>query len=242
MQTHVPRRSVRASGAVLGAALSILSFQADRAEAQQAPVNVGPRWACRPADAGHSANVSMTIGKTQMSVHCTPLNVTITTNTGRVFVIGNPQPNGGSSASEQISATSPAYSASMTASDLNNQYIEMIEKSLSVDEGTTSGTMNVGDRWVCRPTDAAHPQNAVTTDAAKTPLSCRAVNLSMRMSTGQMIVIGHTHSMPKSDTKTDTAEIAPPSSAGLTPEQMAANWNASIYRIFDIATSAAGGG
>jgi hypothetical protein len=241
MQTDVPRRTVRASGAAVGAALSILSFQAGRAEAQEAPVNVGPRWACRPADAGYGANVSMTNGKTQISLHCTPLNVTITTSTGRVFVIGNPQPDAASSTSEQISVTSPVSSGTMTASDVNGQWVDMIKKSLSVDEGT-SGTMNVGDRWVCRSADAAHPQNAVTTEAAKTPLSCRAVNLSMRMGTGQMIVIGHTHPMPKSDTKTETAEIAPPSSAGLTPEQMAANWNASVNRIFDIATSAAGGG
>lgn len=247
MPNHTPRRIVCASASTLAAALSILSFQPAGAQAPspQAQVNVGPRWACRPADSTYAPNASLTHEGKQLSAHCVPLNVTITTSTGRVFVIGNPQQNGASSAGEQITVTSPTYTATMTASDVHNQWVDAIRKSLSVEQASgdsSAGPMMVGDRWVCEPVSAAHPQNAVTTDASKTPLSCREVNLAVKMPSGRMMVIGHTHSVPKKDTNTETAELAPPSSAGLTPQQMADNWNNSVYRIFDIATSAAGGG
>jgi hypothetical protein len=233
----------RASAAMLGAVLSVLSFQTAGAQGPQGAVNVGERWACRAADAGHPANIALTGGAKEMSLHCIPINVTLTTSTGRVFVIGNPQTGGASNASEErISVASPAYAGSVTASDLNDQWVEMIRKGLAVDPGAGTGTINVGDRWVCRPADANHPQDAAATGGTPaTPLSCRAVNFSMRTSGGQLIVIGHPQTArAKADTNEQTAAItAPDYSGALTSAQINDRWNASVNRVFNIADSAA---
>jgi hypothetical protein len=231
------------------ASLATLTVQQARADAPspQPAVYVGERWVCRPADASNAANAVMASGTQQL--HCRPINVTLTTSSGRVYVIGKPQTDA-SGGEERVSVTSPAYTGGVTGKGLNDSWIDMVKKGLAVGETSSNGVVNVGDRWVCRPADADHPSNASMPSAgAAVPLSCRAVNFSMQTSSGQLIVIGHAQAKAKpsvsakDDTKEQTAPMSAPSYAsGLTVEQMNDSWNAYVNRVFDIATSAAGGG
>jgi hypothetical protein len=226
----------RRTALVAAAALVILSLTA-RADAQadQGAIHVGERWVCRPADAAHPANATSTNSKA--SVHCMPINATMTTSSGRVIVIGTPQTN---AAAEQVTVQVPSAMGGMTPVQMNQRYVEMMRKSLQIEGTGANGTINVGDRWVCRPVDAGHPQNAAM-NASATPLSCRAVNFSMTTASGQRVVVGHPGQSPTSvDTTEETGTIAAPNySNALTPAQLNEVWNQSVYRVFNIADSAA---
>jgi hypothetical protein len=182
-------------------------------------------------------------------LRCRPINGTLTTSSGRVYVIGKSQADA-SGGEERVSVTSPAYTAGGTTKDLHDSWIDMVKKGLVVEETSSNGVVTVGDRWVCRPSDTGHPSNASMSSAgAAVPLSCRAVNLSMQTSSGQLIVIGRVQAKakpsvnPKDDTNEQTAPMSAPSYAsGLTVAQMNDSWNAYVNRVFNIATSAAGGG
>jgi hypothetical protein len=196
------------------------------------PIYVGERWLCRPPDASTTANGTMAGGTEPL--RCTPLNVTLTATNGQVDVVGNPQADA-SGNEERISVTSPNYTGTISGKDLHDSWVDMVKKGLQTGE-----TVNVGDRWVCRRADAGHPANASMTSAgAGVPLSCRSVNGTIQTSTGQMIVIGSVRARPPSAAPMMTS---PPYSSGLSVEQQNANWNAYVNRVFDIATSAAGGG
>jgi hypothetical protein len=235
MRRHVPRAGALAIGVALGALSLAAEAGAQAPPTHQGAIHIGERWVCRPADAGHPANASSTNSKTSM--HCTPINATVTTKSGRVIVIGTPETN---AATEQVSVTIPA-TGGMTAIELNQRYVEMMRKSLEVEGPHKKGAINVGARWVCRPVNGTHPQNAAL-NAPATPLSCRAVNFSMTTTSGETIVVGHPAQVPTSvDTTEETGTIAAPNYAGtLTSEQQSAAWNDSVYRVFDIADSAAG--
>ncbi|HTJ27441.1 MAG TPA: hypothetical protein VMA36_14875 [Candidatus Limnocylindria bacterium] len=201
-------------------------------------MNVGERWVCRGADTAHPANASMS-GSNQ-ALSCREVNATITTSTGQVYVIGNPASS--TAPDERITVAGPVLSGEMTVSGLNDRWVEMMENALGT-EATSGGTVNVGDRWVCRPADATHPQNAALSGGGSRPLACRPVNVSMTMSTGQLIVIGHVRARPPQPTATgETDMIAPPPSSALTPKQLDDAWTNTVMRVFNIATSAAGGG
>jgi hypothetical protein len=231
------------------ASLAVLTGQQPRADAPspQPAVYVGERWVCRPADTGNAPNAVMSSSTQQL--RCRPINATLTTSTGRVYVIGKPQADA-SGAEERISMTSPAYAAGATPKDVHDGWVDMMKKGLVVEEtGSSGGLVNVGDRWVCRASDTGHPANASLSSAgAAVPLSCRAVNIAMQTSSGQLIVIGRVQAKakpsvnPKDDTNTQTAPMSAPYSSGLTVAQMNDAWNAYVNRVFDIATSAAGGG
>lgn len=202
----------------------------------QPPVYVGERWLCRPPDASTTANGVMASGTEPL--HCTPLNVTLTTNTGQVYVVGKPQSEA-SGAEEHITVKSPNYTGTVSGKDLHDSWVDMVKKGLQTGETGSNGVVNVGDRWVCRRADADHPANAsMSTAGGAVPLSCRSVNGTIQTSSGQMIVIGRTRARPPSA----APMTAPPYSNGLSVEQQNASWNAYVNRVFDIATSAAGGG
>jgi hypothetical protein len=206
-----------------------------RSPSPQAPVYVGERWLCRPPDASTTANGVMASGTEPL--HCTALNVTLTTSTGRVYVIGKPQAD--ASNEERISVTSP-NSAAAGGKDLHDSWVDMVKKGLQTGDTGSNGVVNVGDRWVCRRADPDHPANASTSSAGGTvPLSCRSVNGTIQTSNGQMIVIGRTRARPSPSAAPMTS---PPYAQGLSVEQQNASWNAYVNRVFDIATSAAGGG
>jgi hypothetical protein len=231
------------------ASLAALSIQPARADtpSPQPAVYVGERWVCRPADASNSANATMTSGTQQ--AHCRAINVTLTTSDGRVYVIGKPQTDA-SGGEEQASMTSPAYSGGVTPKEFHDGWVAMVKRGLGVEDTTSNGVVNIGNRWVCRPADADHPISASTSSkGTAVPLSCRAVNLSLQTSSGQMIVIGHVQAKAKpsvsakDDTNEQTAPLsAPLYAAGLTIQEMNDSWNSCVNRVFNIATSAAGGG
>jgi hypothetical protein len=233
-----------AHACAFAAVASLAAVSTARVDAQQQPqqpINVGERWVCRPADAAHAANATMA----KQSLDCYAINATITTSAGQVYIIGNPQTST-SGGEERITVAGPTLSADITSSGLHDRFVEMMENALGA-EGASGGTVNVGDRWVCRAPDGTHPQN-VTLNAggAGRPLACRAVNVQMTMSSGQLIVIGRVRARPAQPAPAPTATagemIAPPPSNALTPKQLDDAWNSAVMRVFDISTSAAGGG
>jgi hypothetical protein len=231
-----------ACASATAASLAAISIQPARAQAPspQPPVYVGDRWVCRPTDASNPANGMLTSGSQQL--RCRAVNVTLTTSDGHVYVIGKPQTDA-SAGEEQASMTSPDYTSGVTPKELHDSWVQMVAKGLAVENTPSNGVVNAGTRWVCRPVDADHPANASTSSKGATvPLSCREVNVSMQMSSGQMIVIGRVQAKPKPKADTSQTMSAPPYAAGLSVQQMNDNWNAYVNRVFNIATSAAGGG
>jgi hypothetical protein len=245
---QAPPAFVAMRAAMTAATLAALTVQqaGAQAPAPQAPVYVGERWVCRPADSANAANTVM-MGSGGQQMHCRSENVTITASDGRVYVVGKPQADG-SGDTERISVTSPSSSATMTVQDLNQNWVDMMRKALVVDDTGSTNVANIGDRWVCRPQDASNPANAsMSSPSGSVALHCRAVNLSIHTS-GGMIVIGHVQAKrpstsPKDDTSEQTGSMTtPPYDKGLTADQLNRSWNNYVYRVFDIATSAAGGG
>jgi hypothetical protein len=171
-------------------------------------------------------------------MHCYAVNATLTAPNGQVYVIGKPQADA-SGNEERVTITSPNAAAAGNPKDLYDSWVAMVQKGLAAGDTTSNGVVNVGDRWVCRPPDGSHPANAsISTAGGTTSFACHAVNASMQTSSGQMIVIGHVQARPRPA----PAMTAPPYAEGLSVEQMNASWNNYVNRVFDTATSAAGGG
>ena len=203
------------------------------AAAAAPPIVVGERWACRTADASNPQNVTATIGGAPLSLACRPVNVKLTMSDGRTVTIGNPQA-GGASASAVMS--SPQYSGNVTASGLNDRWVAMMKRSLGIASTPANGTVNVGNRWVCRPADAQNAQNASMTGSSRA-LACRPINLTLHAANGVTIVIG-TPAAAQSTAQTTAsaprtvAVESPQYNAALSPAQLNDAWVKNTYAVF----------
>lgn len=213
---------------------------APQASSSQSPVYVGERWVCRPTDASNPPNGTLTSGGQQLFCHA--VDLTLKSSDGRVYVIGKPQAD--ASGGQRVSMTSPDYTAGLSPQQLHDSWVEMVKKGLGVQNASASnGVINAGTRWVCQPADASHPATAsVSNSGGTTQLACREVNVALRASTGEMTVIGRVQARPRPKPDTSQTLSSPPYAEGLSVQQMNDSWMAYVNRVFNTATSAAGGG